>query len=567
VIDGTDVSVDAIGAGGRHAGAPLAAPGDRVGLSPALDRLSRLERYDGAIVILLLGVAWSVRIRGFGTEYLWRDDAWQALVIKVEGLQEFLLVAVSAPGYAATLLAWLGAVGFTPTRAQVPAFVAGVFGPAAFYLIARRLRVSRLAAAAGGVILAISAVHVTYSTRVKPFTLEALIAIGLVILTVRATERGLRQVQWMQLVAACILATIFSAMMVPTAAACLTGAAVHALTTQGRKVLPQASFWVALYGGFGLAWWWLVLRGVRTEALDVFWEEQFVGSAGGFVATGVRLVLRTGSLFRTLVLPPGLSLDGGGAQLLAVAIGVLFVSGTVLAARRSPYLAVLTSGPMLLTVALSLARVVPVGAGRTDIVLYPSLLLTLVLSFEWGLSWLGEHRERLAWSGFALAAGGLTLLAVLAARPYPPVPDVRPLVQQAEAAGRSSDLVVVLDGLLTYEIALVTTVEVAVVPSERSMTGFHVEFPTVASIIVEESYARPLEVEERRQDEYTASALATVMAAPDQPERVWVFGSMRPSLQHELERAGYRMQSEDVVRSTEELAGTRALSRWAQDAS
>jgi len=55
---------------------------------------------DLAVTALLASVVTFLALPAFdATPSLYRDDAWTALVIKTDGLSEFLLVAVTAPGF------------------------------------------------------------------------------------------------------------------------------------------------------------------------------------------------------------------------------------------------------------------------------------------------------------------------------------------------------------------------------------------------------------------------------------------------------------------------------------
>jgi hypothetical protein len=520
---------------------------------------------DAALAAALVCAAAIVRWSGFGADYLWRDDAWQSLVSRADGIREFLLVAVTAPGYSALLAGWFALVGLTPTRAQLPAFVAGVGGPAVVFLVARRLDVSRTAAMVPAVILVASSFHVDYSVRVKPFTLELLIAAGVLVLALNGIRRGMSGRRWAVLVASSVAATVFSALLVPVVASGLAAAGVADLRRQRRRAYPRVAGAAALYGLFGVAWWWVVLRDVGTPALDVFWQDHFIGSDGGWSAAPLRLVLRSGSLLRSLVVPAGLTLSDGPAQLVALVVGGLVAVGIYLALRRDLSLGLLLAGPVTVTFALSMLGVAPTGTGRTDLVLYPSLLVAMALAVDRAARRLHGHRRSLAWVGGA-ATVTLVVIASLGARPYPPVPDARPLVAEVERRAGEDDIVVIADGLLTYEVALVSEWSLSIVPSERSMTGFHVDFPGRATIIVEESYAVPLELEERRQDQEAATSLAPLVAAGDPPENVWVLGTGRPQVREVLETAGYRVVSRREANSPVNPDQKQELTLWRLEA-
>src|SRR5262245_6792395 len=57
---------------------------------------------------------------------LWRDDAWQALVVRVDRWDDIGRMGQSAPGFSVLLQLWLSLVGFSSMAAQTLPFAAGV---------------------------------------------------------------------------------------------------------------------------------------------------------------------------------------------------------------------------------------------------------------------------------------------------------------------------------------------------------------------------------------------------------------------------------------------------------
>ena len=127
------------------------------------------------VAVLLLAVGIVLRQRALAPRSLWLDDAWPALVDKVPWRQVGV-VGLTSPGFSVVLKVWLQVVGFSSLRAQVPAFVCGVIGPVALYFLARRMRLSGTAAFVAAAIMLVSPAHIVYSTRVKQYTLDSLLA-------------------------------------------------------------------------------------------------------------------------------------------------------------------------------------------------------------------------------------------------------------------------------------------------------------------------------------------------------------------------------------------------------
>src|SRR5215813_3880416 len=87
----------------------------------------------------LVGIAILLRVGALAPHSLWRDDAWQTLVIKAENWQQVARMGLTGPGFAIFLAVWLGAIGFSSLAAQIVPFVAGIAGPSFVFLLARRL--------------------------------------------------------------------------------------------------------------------------------------------------------------------------------------------------------------------------------------------------------------------------------------------------------------------------------------------------------------------------------------------------------------------------------------------
>jgi len=84
-----------------------------------------------------------------------------ALLTKRDGLPEFCLVGVTAPGFAGLLKGWLALVGLDESRAQLLPLLFAVAAPALLYVILVRRGVMRVAAWFGANLFAISPAFLT----------------------------------------------------------------------------------------------------------------------------------------------------------------------------------------------------------------------------------------------------------------------------------------------------------------------------------------------------------------------------------------------------------------------
>ncbi len=440
----------------RSASRPAEAP------TPRASRGStRPARVDWLVVLLVVGVAAALRAPALAPPSLWLDDAWAALVIRAHGWSDLRLVAVTAPGWTVGLAGWLGAVGLSSLAAQAPAFAAGVLGPGALYLVAVRGGRSRAAAAFAAAILLASPIHLITSTRVKPYTIDALLAIAIVAVAWPLLDDPARPRRWAVLAGVGIVATVVSAPAAVTMAAAVAAAGLAAL--RDRAGWRSA---VTAGGGYllvGLVWWRFVLAPAVTDGLRDYWAAQMLptGGVSPFLrALGAALVRVAETLSWT---PPWLTLTVGALALLLLAV-------------RRPLQAVLFGGPLLVGIVLAALGRSPIGGMRTDTYLLP----TLALLIAGGVDVLSAPASRRAGTAGRRAAATVMGLAALALAvgaiwhvPAYPEEDVRPLVTMAERGRAPGDAIVVYPST-RWAYALYTDAPVRLVPNPDSANGFEV---------------------------------------------------------------------------------------------
>ena len=367
-----------------------------------------------------------LRLNALGPSSLWIDDAWATLVIKAHTVHDVLLVAVTAPGFAVLLKGWLAMVGFSELKAQLLPFIVGVATPPLLYIVLRRGGVGRLGAALGALVLVGSLVHMTYSTRVKEYTLDGFVAV--VVLTaswwlIRCAENSRR---WWVFALTCLVAIALASPAIVLVASS-TGVALALLAREHRRSLRVALAPTALMAAFAALWWWFLLRPHVNEALKAYWSGYYVphnrglGRAAFVAARDVKDVA------------------AGGVPLPAV-IGALAVAAavaTLLLCRRFAPALLFVITPIALALALAAGQAVPLGTGRTDLYLYPGLAMAIALAVD-------ELHKRSAHLT-ALGVGVVVAVAVFTFNPVNPYPprDVRPLVADLERRASPSDTILI----------------------------------------------------------------------------------------------------------------------------
>ncbi len=428
-----------------------------------------LAPYDWAISLALAVSALWLRRKGLDPSSLWLDDAWPALVHRADSLADTSLVAVTAPGFTFGLKAWLAVTGFSELHAQLPALFFGLATPPATYLLARLRGFSVAGAVVAGTLLVVSTTFGVYSTRVKQYTLDASLAVGVlaaawVILDIGPTTR-----RWAVLLAAAVAATAVSGAAAPivVGAFCATLASAAFHHRAGWKAgLVSAG----VYGLFGLAWWRLVLDPAITDALTDYWRGFYV-SAVDFRSFGVSLGTALDRLAEGFsFVPPWLTLSA-----LATALAIL--------AYRRWVLAVLLAGPVLVAIVLATLRFAPLGTGRTDIYLYPGISLLAAAAAE------GIHGRFPRTTNFMVLVGVVPLLALAPGVRFYPGEDVRPLVEEVESRDTSDPVVVYSATRWAY--ALYTSNTVSIIPSGSTANGFDVDFRSGQVVVLGPHRAEP----------------------------------------------------------------------------
>ena len=344
--------------------------------------LSPLE-WAGLTGLFAVG-SWT-RVTGFSAYDLWFDDAWAALPAKVPFSTANHMVTTT-PAYSLALREWLQLHPGSTVWAQVPSFVAGLAGIVAIFALLRYFAFRQALPWLGALLVAVGPITSTYSTRVKEYAADLLVACALLYLA----EQWRRQPSVKRAVA---IACVSSLGLLLSAQTLLVTAGVGVLLVVAALIEPHRRRQVAgILGGIAVA-------GLLGEVL---WFRHIVPQLKlNWKAKGYMLDLSSphSAIFSIVHMLSGLghglfgfpvpfSFQGGAIS--AGSVVVAGVTGLLLAliAFRPLWQTVkhfrqlpgpLFAAAVMVVGALGGAVIgaTPLGGGRTDEVLYPALILLL----------------------------------------------------------------------------------------------------------------------------------------------------------------------------------------------
>ena len=116
------------------------------------------------------------------------DDAWQ-VTAALGPVRDLPTLGQTQPLYTLGLMVWTRIAGAGEVALMLPAYVAGVLGPALLYLVLRHLRFVRPVAVVLAAVLVGNQIHVRYSARVKVYTAELLVVLLLMVVLPKLASR------------------------------------------------------------------------------------------------------------------------------------------------------------------------------------------------------------------------------------------------------------------------------------------------------------------------------------------------------------------------------------------
>ena len=465
------------------------------------------------------------RSRELGPPALWNDDAWVALISR-HSWSDIWVTSLTSVGFRALIGAWIAVVGGAPVAAQALPFACGLLTIPATYRVSRLLGAGRLAAGFTAAVVAASPVLVTYSTRVKQYTADALLTLGMIVTVLwllRAPERAGR---WWVFTLAGVGAVVFSGQLL-----LVVGPAALIAVAAARPAWPRS--WPAMAAAVGalflagLAWHWAVLAPVIAAGPGRYWEAYYLVADEGPRAAAQSLGLGLRRFVAGAVGPDRVHLAGTGALVLAA-----------LAWRPRLTLALLL--PLLATLAAAAAGRAPIGA-RTDAFLVPLVAVAMATGLDALLR--GERaglparlRTPVALGSLALAAAVVLVGAGARAVPAPyPRQDVRSLARLWRAERRADDRTFVSTGA-ARAFALYSGERVAAVRESTRQRNLMVDHPRISTLPrgARPEQAEPAVREGRRDrrarhvaDRRTAAFYLEAIrsALDDRTDRVWLLAA------------------------------------------
>jgi hypothetical protein len=416
-------------------------------------------RLDVVAVVGLCAFGAAIRAPGLTSRDLWFDDAWAALPAHV-GFAHALRMVVTTPIYTMGLRTWIQVTPGDTWWAQLPALVLGIAGIAAVYGLVRALGFSRLSAYVAAAAIAAGPITVTYSTRVKEYSADLLLACLVLWLVERWRSSPSRKGATLLAVAsvAAMWISASTAAVVGGAAAC-----VLCVAWSRRDLRRQAVGLLGVLVVSAVALWAIFLRRIPSQ-LRVNWRTHgfLFGYADAHHVAFAFQQTFSGVAHGLLGLPIPYTFEGDTLRDVPMALSVATALALV-ALVAPPLLAALRSrgsrvGPTLASAATivvatigTLSGVSPLGDGRTDEALYPALLVL-------GVGGVTALARRLRTPARAHAAVRWALVGAVAVAAlwfgidhtatYPPT-GLRTVFQRLEPQLRPGDVVVV-DGYESF---------------------------------------------------------------------------------------------------------------------
>ena len=299
------------------------------------------------------------------------DDAWVLLGAKAHRFIDVRRAGSTSLGFVLLLRGWLDRVGYSYRNAQLLSLIVSVAGAPVFFLAALRMRLRYPAALLGAAMLLASPVLVSYSTRVKQYPFDLLVAIlvlGLGAAVVRAPAATRR---WVLLGAVGVVGLAISfAVLGVVASAIVVGYLAFWRHERARSVrarlMSAPTVCAVATGGFAGLWYALVIAPALSPALRDFWSGFYLSEARGVPNRApfwhIIDTAHDGLLAHDWRLVQ--SLVRGAFTGPTTALVVVFGVATVVVAIRRPLHALLFGLPVLSAVAASLLQIAPFGGGR-----------------------------------------------------------------------------------------------------------------------------------------------------------------------------------------------------------
>ena len=374
------------------------------------------------------------RAGGLNPSTLWFDDVWVAALAKLPSAWAALSAPAPAPPGFVLLLWGVDKIGLDPEWGLqfVPFLAALATIPLVGHLV-RRLTGSPWTGLLAAALMAMSPWLAYYSTNVKQYSLDALITLLLVEVSIRffAKETTLRDL--VLLATGALLALFFSLYSIFLYGALIAVVVARFVirSSEPWQALGRALILVAVYGGAIAAFYVTLIQPRSATAIQDYWQSYFMPL--GFGAGTIEFLALRGGQAVTGALPPAV----GGVALMALP-GLAWL---IVARRWRPVGAMIT----LLLVGLPIAshlHLYPMGGARTDIFFHPVLILLVALGVHAVTSVFAQRR----YHHHLVVMPAVFMLFVAVFNPvpssYPPADQLETLDHVFDAVARGEPVIV-----------------------------------------------------------------------------------------------------------------------------
>jgi hypothetical protein len=363
------------------------------------------------VALVLFGAGLVARSGALANDGLIFDDGWVAIGAGKAGFTQLLNVSTSHPGFTALLTPWARIGPGTALWMALPAYVVGSAAAPAMYLVLRRWRVTWPVSLFVTSFVVVSAVHVQYSGRVKPYVME-----GVIILLVASVLPLLAKRRWgwttaALWVSASLIAGTFTVFILLTLGIAAIILALHPRGDRFRR-------WVAVgvQGTASLVYLLFVQSQFDSAKVALDWETVF-DSYIELTGSPVDMVRQIGAHIARV---GGVVVDGPKALTLVVALvafgGLAWESWR---GRRRIAAQFLLALPVVAFLG-SLAEQIPFGPALGNSAVYPGgrASLWLIPSLAAGFAFVLDAavralRRRIPGSSSAVAAVAVVLAVVV----------------------------------------------------------------------------------------------------------------------------------------------------------
>jgi hypothetical protein len=478
--------------------------------SPTAGPAEKANRLWIASTILLTIAGLVIRLPGFQIRELWRDDAWVALEARAP-LRMAAHMGITARGFNGLEALWVHLDPSSATWAQVPILlIAIVLIPLAAYLVTRATG-SPVAGLVTAAILAFSPMAITYATRVKQYELDTLLSLLLLTGAIKLVRTDPQQRKLARLCWLGVIAVLLSASTAPVAAVAI---GVPLLDDLRRRRRPPNTelLAIAALALVGLVTIYVVATQLP-PSLHNYWQGLFPNWNAG-LSSGLHTMLYVVRQFckHLILIRPTLA----ALLLLAAAVTVVV---------RDRVVALILLGPLVLALILDVAGISPLGGGRIDMWLYPSVAITAGLALDALAQRIRTERVRLGLTSAAVV--GLGVLGFTASHWYYPSSNVRRQIAYIAKHRRPGDQVDVAT-LAVYTYALYTPERLVFRVDEANLTGFAVRT------------ADSTELLDANGDRATRTPTCTAA------QRVWWVSVAPDPSERRLTQCGYRQAAEPI---------------------